>query len=89
MNEIVGHSHVGSRRFPIMSGPCKGCGAVNYGISTSGPDYCGACARGVPPDVSRLRREMLEINGQLLTALLALQVATGHKAEHMTPHRPK
>ena len=68
-----------------MTGPCKGCGAMNYGLSTSGPDYCPACACGIPPEVTKIRRQQMETSGNLITALLALQVATGHKAEHMTP----
>jgi len=68
-----------------ISGPCKGCGATDYGLSTSGPGYCGACACGTPPEVTKMRRQQMGTSGDLITALLALQVATGHKAEHMTP----
>ncbi len=56
MNQVVGHEITSGERFPIMSGPCKGCGATDYGISTSGPDYCGACACGRPPELSQLQR---------------------------------
>lgn len=85
MSEVVGHKEIGGMRFAVMSGPCKGCGATNYGISTSGPDYCGSCACGVPPELSQLRARLEKLNGEHIDALLALQIATGHKAEHMTP----
>lgn len=84
-NKIVGYEMVGDERYPIMSGPCKGCGATRYGISTSGPDYCGACACGVPPEESRLRRELESVSLKYTEALLALQIATGFKVEFMTP----
>lgn len=84
-NRVVGHTTVGDQKFAIMSGPCKGCGATNYGISTSGPDYCGPCACGVPPEVSRLNRELQTLREKHIAALLALQVATGFKVDAMTP----
>ena len=37
----------------IQKGPCKRCGEVNYSLSTSGPDYCPACACG--DDIGRIR----------------------------------
>lgn len=85
MNQVIGYDVLGGRRFPRFSGPCKGCGATNYGLSTSGPDYCGSCAMGVDPGLSKLRREYDDLNGKFINALLALQIATGHKVEHMTP----
>lgn len=69
----------------MIAGPCKGCGATNYGLSTSGPDYCGACACGTPPEVSKMRREMQSASIRHIDALLALQIATGHKLDGMTP----
>lgn len=84
MNEIVGYDIFDKQRFPRFSGPCRGCGATNYGLSTSGPDYCGSCACGRPPEVSRLRRELDELSSRHMDALLALQVATGHKIDGMT-----
>lgn len=68
-----------------MYGPCKLCGAENYGLSTSGPDYCSACACGVPPEVSRLKREMAAKRDDHIDCMLALQLATGFKVEGMTP----
>lgn len=62
-----------------MTGPCKGCGATNFGLSTRGPDFCGACACGVPPEVSKLRRELDDLHWKYIDALFALQIVTGHK----------
>lgn len=66
-----------------MSGPCKGCGATNYGPSTSGPDYCGACACGVPQEVSKMRRELDDLHWKYIDALFALQIVTGHKLDSL------
>lgn len=89
MNQIIGYDAHGGTKFPRFSGPCKGCGAVNYGLSTSGPDYCGSCACGTPPEVTQLRRKLQELGSEHLVALLALQVATGHKVNSMTPEMRK
>ena len=64
-----------------MSGPCKGCGATDYGLSTSGPDFCGICACGTPPEVAKLRRELDEFHWKYLDSLFALQIVTGHKID--------
>jgi len=77
MNQIVGHTEVGGNKYPILSGPCKGCGATNYGISTSGPDYCGACACGVPPEVSKLRRELEAERTKCLDMHFAIGILSG------------
>lgn len=58
--EIVGYDEVGGKRYPRYAGPCRGCGEVNYSASTSGPDYCPACACGVHPEVTRAKRKTME-----------------------------
>ncbi len=79
-NQVVGYDTISDgRKFPRFSGPCKGCGAVNYGLSSSGPDYCGACACGVDPKLSKCRRELEEMGSKYIDALLALSLLTGHK----------
>lgn len=77
MNAIIGY--VRDRKFPRLSGPCKGCGATDYGLSTSGPDYCGACACGVNPELTKLRTEYRTLSAKYCDALLALSHLTGHK----------
>lgn len=80
MNQIVGYDEISpNHRFPRFSGPCKGCGTTNYGLSTSGPDYCGSCACGTDPELSKLRREYRELAAKYTDALLALSHLTGHK----------
>lgn len=69
----------------IQKGPCKRCGAVNYGLSTSGPDYCGACACGVNPKVSQLRRDLEKSQDEKIDYMLALAVALKHKTSAFTP----
>lgn len=61
-----------------ISGPCKGCGATNYGLSTSGPDYCGECACGVDPRLSKQRREYDEMFTKYCALNFALGIVTGH-----------
>lgn len=46
-------------------GPCEGCGATGYSLSYGGPRICPACDCGVPPEVSKLRRELAESNKAL------------------------
>jgi hypothetical protein len=66
VNEIVGYDTIpGGQRFPRFSGPCKGCGAVNYALSTNGPDYCPACACGVAPEASQAKREVVRLREAL------------------------
>lgn len=85
MNEIIGYDTIpDGRRFPVFSGPCKGCGAKNYGASTSGPDYCAACACGINPEVSQLRAKLADLQNRHLDALCALSIATGHKIDGLT-----
>lgn len=36
---MTDHNHA----YPSQSGPCLGCGAVNYPLSMGGPDVCPAC----------------------------------------------
>lgn len=60
-----------------MPGPCKGCGATGYGLSTSGPDYCGACACGVNPELSKLRRAYDKLSADWIDMNFALGIATG------------
>ena len=76
---ITGYDTVGDKRFPRFAGPCKRCGAVNYGLSTSGPDYCGACAIGRPVEEIKLRRDLEDVMEKYFDALLALQMLTGFK----------
>ena len=78
MNEIVGNEIKSGRRYPILAGPCKGCGATNYGLSTSGPDYCGACACGRDPKLSQLQREHDELFDRYMDLNFALGIVTGH-----------
>ena len=59
-------------------GPCKGCGAEGYGISTSGPDYCGACACGVPPEISQLKQRNSKLFQDVMELNFALGLVTGH-----------
>ena len=54
------------------TGPCHGCGVTGYGPSTSGPNYCGSCACGIPPEQSRLTRALHEANSKVLDMHLAL-----------------
>lgn len=79
MNEIVGYD-TGStgEKFPRFSGPCKGCGAINYGLSTSGPDYCGSCACGVDPKLSQLQRRYDELFQTYAAQNFAIGLLTGH-----------
>lgn len=49
-----------------MTGPCALCGGINYPASLGGPGICPSCDCGIPPEVSRLRRE-----NQRLRLLLA------------------
>lgn len=77
-NVIIGYDTVGIQKFPRYSGPCKRCGAINYGQSTSGPDYCGACACGTPVEVIKLRRELSEVTDKFIDADLAVGLLTTH-----------
>ena len=65
----------------LIAGPCKGCGAKDYGLSTSGPDYCGACACGVDPQLTQLRRE----KDHLFTKYVAINFAIGLLTGHFPP----
>ena len=50
----------------IQKGPCKRCGAENYPLSTSGPDYCPDCACG--NDIGRikfLRERVIELQQEI------------------------
>lgn len=42
-------------------GPCKMCGASGYSLSYGGPDICPACDCGTDPEVTRLKRELVEM----------------------------
>ncbi len=79
MNEVIGYDTIpGGHKFPRFSGPCKGCGAMNYGLSTSGPDYCGACACGKDPKLSQLQRRYDDLFQEYVDLQLALGLVTGH-----------
>jgi len=79
VNEIVGHNTISTGgRFPIFSGPCKGCGATNYGLSTSGPDYCGPCAMGVKPELTQLRARYEKLSLEANAQSFAIGLLTGH-----------
>ncbi len=42
-------------------GPCKMCGASGYSLSYGGPDICPACDCGIDPEVTKLKRELVEM----------------------------
>lgn len=78
MNEIIGYDESGSgEKFPRFSGPCKRCGSTNYGLSTSGPDYCAQCAIGTPVEEIRLRRDLMAAHDKCIDLAFALQLALG------------
>jgi hypothetical protein len=60
-----------------IKGPCRGCGIEDYVLSTSGPEWCGACACGVPVGDTRLRKRNNELSSKLLDAYSALEIALG------------
>ena len=43
-------------------GPCQMCGATNYSLSMGGPGICPSCDCGIPPEVSRLKQRIAELN---------------------------
>ena len=77
MNEIIGYDEHAGRKIPRFSGPCKRCGAENYGLSTSGPDFCGSCAIGRPVAETQLMRRYREALDRNIKLALALEVALG------------
>lgn len=79
MTDIVGYDTISSgQRFPRFSGPRKGCGAISYGLSTSGPDYCGSCACGVDPKLSQLQRKYDKLFNDYMAQNFAIGLLTGH-----------
>ena len=48
-------------------GPCVVCGATDYALSAGGPDICPACDCGIPPEVTKLRQEVISLRKQLAT----------------------
>lgn len=50
----------------MPKGPCIVCGAINYPLSCGGPDICPPCDLGVPPEVSRLREENMELRNRII-----------------------
>lgn len=49
-------------------GPCIICGDTNYLLSLGGPSICPPCDCGIPPEVSKLRRENASLRAQLKLA---------------------
>ena len=78
-NQIVGYDTISDgTQFPRFSGPCKRCGATNYGLSTSGPDFCGDCAMGRPVELIKLQRQHDERGEKYFDALCALSILLNH-----------
>lgn len=56
-------------QFRAISGPCAGCGATSYGLSTGGPAICPACDC-LPPE--RRVRQLADENRWLREVIASL-----------------
>ena len=50
----------------MPAGPCIMCRATNYALSFGGPDICPSCDCGIPPEVSKLKRQLDEANLKIM-----------------------
>ena len=44
----------------MPKGPCIVCGATDYSLSMGGPSICSACDCGIPSEVTKLLKMVLE-----------------------------
>ena len=59
----------------MPTGPCIGCGAINYRSSFGGPRICSACDCGISPEVTKLRGKVSRLFEKNMRLMLALEVA--------------
>ena len=52
----------------IQKGPCIACGDINYPLSFGGPKICPSCDCGIPPEVTKLRKELFSKGMELIEA---------------------